>query len=274
MTTGRTTKGTALITGASSGIGEQIARLLARDGFDVVLTARRLPLLENLAADIERSTGQKAIAIRSDLSEPSGATKLVDDLTARELRIDYLVNNAGVALEGLFLEHDWEAQRAFTQLMSLSPAELTHRLLPGMLERGRGAVLNIASLGAFWPAFPGISLYAGAKSFLVRMTNTLAAEYPNSGVTFTVVCPFTTRTAFLDGPTSAPIVEKMPKFMVQTPEHVARVSVDAVRRGKTVAHTSLLNHAMAVLLTVAPTRLVIRGLIAYMAMGRDDLKRG
>src|SRR3546814_18077276 len=81
-----------------------------------------------------------------------------------------------------------------------------------------GKVLNIASLGAFWPSFPGITLYAGAKSFLVRMTNTLAVEYVGSGVTFTVLCPFTTRTAFIDTPNTRGIVEKMPGFMNQTPE--------------------------------------------------------
>lgn len=263
---------TALITGASAGIGREIALLLAKDGYDVVLTARRLPILEDLAGEIERSTGRRAVPIRSDLSEPAGATKLVNEIRTRGLEIDYLVNNAGVTLEGLYLDNDWEAQRGFVQLMSLSPAELTHSLLPGMLERGHGAVLNVASLGAFWPAFPGISLYAGAKSFLVRMTNTLAVEYPDSGVTFTVVCPFTTKTAFIESPTLTPIVDQMPKFMIQSPQHVARVGLGAVKQGKTVAHTSVLNHALATLLTVLPAKLVSRALIKYMSLGRDDLK--
>jgi short-subunit dehydrogenase len=264
---------TALITGASAGIGREIALLLARDGYDVVLAARRVSLLDELATDIQRTTGRRAVAIRSDLSEPAGATKLADELQTQGLHIDYLVNNAGVTVEGLYLDNDWEAQRAFVQLMSLSPAELTHRLLPAMIERGHGAVLNVASLGAFWPAFPGISLYAGAKSFLVRLTNTLAVEYANSGVTFSVVCPFATRTAFLDGPTIAPIAAKMPKFMVQSPKHVAQVGLDAIEHGKTIAHTSLLNHALATLLTVLPVRLVNRALVAYMSLGRDDLRQ-
>jgi len=263
---------TALITGASSGIGREIALLLARDGYDVVLTARRLPLLEELAAEIEHKGGRRAHAIRSDLAEPAGATKLAEELDAQGLQIDYLVNNAGVTLEGRYLDNDWEAQRAFVQLMSLSPAELTHRLLPGMLDRGHGAVLNVASLGAFWPAFPGISLYAGAKSFLVRMTNTLSVEYAGSGVTFSVVCPFTTRTAFLDGETIAPIVDKMPQFMVQSPKHVAQVGLRAVKKRKTIAHTSPLNHALATVLTVLPAGLVNRALVAYMSLGRDDLR--
>ncbi|HEY1967040.1 MAG TPA: SDR family NAD(P)-dependent oxidoreductase [Pseudonocardia sp.] len=263
---------TALITGASAGIGREIALLLAKDGYDVVLTARRLPILEELASTIVRATGRRAVPIRGDLSEPAGATKLAQEIASRGLEIDYLVNNAGVTLEGLYLDNDWEAQRGFVQLMSLSPAELTHALLPGMLQRGHGAVLNVASLGAFWPAFPGISLYAGAKSFLVRMTNTLSVEYPHSGVTFTVVCPFATKTAFLDTPTITPIVDKMPKFMIQSPRHVAQVGLDAVKQGKTVAHTSILNHTLATLLTVLPANLVNQALVKYMALGRDDLR--
>ncbi|MFZ0715730.1 SDR family NAD(P)-dependent oxidoreductase [Mycobacterium sp.] len=262
---------TALISGASSGIGREMALLLANDGYDVVLVARRLPLLEQLATEIENTTGQRAVALRADLSEPAGATELADQLHARKLHIDYLVNNAGVTLEGRYLDNTWEAQRAFVQLMALSPAELTHRLLPPMLERGHGAVLNVASLGAFWPAFPGITLYAGAKSFLVRMTNTLAVEYANSGVTFSVICPFTTRTAFLDGETIAPIVAKMPGFMVQSPRRVAAVGLRAVEQHKVIAHTSRLNHLLATLLTTLPVRLVNRALVAYLSLGRDDL---
>lgn len=261
----------ALVTGASSGIGREIALLLAGDGYDLVLTARRLPLLEELATHIARTSGARAVVIQNDLSEPAGATKLADQVQAEGIEIDYLVNNAGVTLEGLYLDNDWEAHRGFVQLMSLAPAELIHRFLPDMLAKSDGKILNVASLGAFWPAFPGISLYAGAKSFLVRLTNTLSVEYAKSGVTFTVVCPFTTRTAFLDGPTIAPIVDKMPNFLIQSPEEVARIALDAVKEGRTVAHTSRINHTLATLLTVLPTGLVNRGLVKFMSLGRDDL---
>lgn len=169
----------ALVTGASSGIGREIALLLARDGYDLVLTARRLPLLEELATHIARTSGARAVVIQNDLSEPAGATKLADQVQAEGIEIDYLVNNAGVTLEGLYLDNDWEAHRGFVQLMSLAPAELIHRFLPDMLAKGDGKILNVASLGAFWPAFPGISLYAGAKSFLVRLTNTCPSSTPN-----------------------------------------------------------------------------------------------
>src|SRR3546814_18589011 len=100
-----------------------------------------------------------------------------------------------------------------------------HAVPPEMVKAKSGKIRNIASLGAFGPSFPGITLYAGAKSFLVRMTNTLAVEYVGSGVTFTVLCPFTTRTAFIDTPNTRGIVEKMPGFMIQSPEAVARIEI-------------------------------------------------
>src|SRR3546814_868863 len=199
----------ALVTGASSGIGRSLAMQLAERGHDLVLTARRLPLLEEAAEEIGKATGAQCVAIRSDLSDVDGAQQLIAEIRRRNLRVSYLVNNAGVTVEGRFLDHAWEQQRAFVQLMSTSPAELIHAFLPEMLKAKSGKVLNIASLGAFWPSFPGITLYAGAKSFLVRMTNTLAVEYVGSGVTFTVLCPFTTRTAFIDTPNTRGIVEKM-----------------------------------------------------------------
>lgn len=257
----------ALVTGASSGIGRCIAERLAAEGYDLVLTARRLPLLEEAARDIEHRSGARCTVIQSDLAAVDGAQKLIADVRARNLQIDYLVNNAGITVEGRFLDHDWDAQRAFVQLMSTAPSELIHAFLPAMLAARRGTVLNVASLGAFWPCFPGITLYAGAKSFLVRLTNTLAIEYAGSGVGFTVLCPFTTRTAFIDTPNTRGIVEKMPGFMIQSPETVARIGVEAAARRKVIAHTSTLNHALAIGLTVMPPRLIAAGIVRFMALG-------
>ena len=260
------TRPLALVTGASSGIGRALADLLARQGYDLVLTARRMPLLEEAAREISEASGVRCTPIRSDLSAPDGAQALISEVRRRELRVDYLVNNAGVTVEGRFLDHAWDEQRAFVQLMSTSPAELIHAFLPDMLAARNGKVLNIASLGAFWPSFPGVTLYAGAKSFLVRMTNTLAIEYAGTGVSFTVLCPFTTRTAFIDTPNTRGIVEKMPGFMIQSAETVARIGIEAVDKKKIIAHTSALNHALAILLTVLPPRLISAGIVRFLAL--------
>lgn len=261
------TRPLALVTGASSGIGRSLAAQLAGRGYDLVLTARRLPLLEEAAREIGQASGARCIAIRSDLSAVDGAQALVAEIRSRGLQVHYLVNNAGVTVEGRFLDHAWESQRAFVQLMSTAPAELIHAFLPDMLAAGSGKILNVASLGAFWPCFPGITLYAGAKSFLVRLTSTLAIEYPDSGVTFTVLCPFTTRTAFIDTPNTRGIVERMPDFMIQSADTVARIGIEAVEKKKVIAHTSALNHALAILLTVLPPRLIGAGIVRFLALG-------
>jgi uncharacterized protein len=247
----------ALVTGASSGIGRCIAQRLAAEGYDIVLTARRRQLLKELANEIQESTNSRCVVIR-----------LVEEVRARGIPINYLVNNAGATVEGRFLDHDWETQRAFVQLMSTAPAQLIHAFLPDMIAAGDGKVLNIASLGAFWPCFPGITLYAGAKSFLVRLTHTLAIEYTNSGVTFSVLCPFTTRTAFIDTPKTRGIVAGMPGFMVQSPETVARIGIEGIRKGRVVQHTSVLNRALAVALTTLPPGLIASGIVRFMALGQ------
>lgn len=260
----------ALVTGASSGIGRCIALQLAQEGYDVVLTARRLELLNELAAEIERTGDSRCVTIPLDLAASDGASRLIEQVRALNIPINYLVNNAGVTVEGQYLDHDWEAHRGLSQLMSIAPAQLIHHFLPDMLEKRDGNVLNVASLGAFWPCFPGITLYAGAKSFLVRLTHTLAVEYAESGVRFSVVCPFTTRTAFIDTPNTREIVKRMPGFMIQSPETVARIAIDGVRRQRVVQHTSALNHALAILLTCLPPRWIAAGIIRYMALGKSD----
>src|SRR3546814_12623737 len=115
-------------------------------------------------------------------SDVCSSDLLIAEIRRRNLRVSYLVNNAGVTVEGRFLDHAWEQQRAFVQLMSTSPAELIHAFLPEMLQATSGKVLNISSLGAFCPSFPGLTLYAGAQSSLVRMPNTLAVKSGGPGV--------------------------------------------------------------------------------------------
>src|SRR3546814_2088318 len=118
---------------------------LAERGHDLVLTARRLPLLEEAAEEIGKATGAQCVAIRSDLSDVDGAQQLIAEIRRRNLRVSYLVTNAGVTVEGRFLDHAWKQQRALVQLMSTSPAELIHTSLPAMLKAKRGEVLNIPS---------------------------------------------------------------------------------------------------------------------------------
>jgi short-subunit dehydrogenase len=263
----------ALVTGASSGIGVEIARLLARRGSDLVLAARRTERMEELAGALRRDHGVRVQVLFSDLSRPGAGRALWEEVTGRGLRIACLVNNAGATLEGRYLDHATDAQIGVVNLLSVNPAELTHCCLPAMLERGAGHVLNVSSLGAYWPCFPGISVYAGCKWFLVNLTRTLAAEYRGSGVRFSCVVPFTTSTAFLDTPTNRAIVARMPRFMIQSPEAVARIAVDGMEAGRVVQHTSSVNRALAGLLRLLPPSLVGRAIVGFMSLGRDDLGR-
>lgn len=262
----------ALVTGASSGIGAELARQLGAQGRDLVLAARRREPMEQLAAELERLHGIRVRVFTADLSVPGSGRALHEQITGAGLWVDFLVNNAGATLEGRYLDHSTEAQSGSVQLLAATPAELVHLCLPAMLEAGRGGVLNVSSLGAYWPCFPGISVYAGCKWFLVNLTRTLAAEYRGSGVKFSAVVPFTTRTAFLDTPTNREIVGRMPAFMIQAPEEVARIALEGVEAGHVVQHTSPLNRVLAGMLRLAPASLVGRAIVAFMSIGRDDLQ--
>lgn len=261
----------ALVTGASSGIGRELAKQLAGQGRNLALAARRVELMEELARELETVHGIRAHVFASDLTRPDAARRLFEEITGAGLRIDYLVNNAGATLEGRYLDHSADAQRGNITLMALAPAELIHLCLPSMLEAGEGRVLNIGSLGAYWPCFPGISSYAGSKWLVLNLTRTLALEYAGEGVRFSICVPFTTDTAFLDTPTNREIVGRMPKFMIQSPETVARIALRGVEVGNIVQHTSMLNRTLAGMLKVLPATFVGKAIVRYMSIGREDL---
>jgi short-subunit dehydrogenase len=262
----------ALVTGASSGIGRELAKQLAGRGWDLALAARRVELMEDLARELEAQHGVRVRVFRSDLTRSDAARRLFDEVTGEGLSVMYLINNAGATLEGRYLDHSAEAQRGNINLMAVAPAELMHLCLPAMLEAGEGRVLNLGSLGAFWPCFPGITIYAGSKWLVLNLTRTLALEYADEGVRFSVCVPFTTDTAFLDTPTNREIVARMPKFMVQSPEKVARIALEGVEAGRIVQHTALHNRILASLLKLLPPTLVGKAIVRYMSIGRDDLE--
>ena len=185
-------RGTALITGASSGIGAELARLCAADGFDLILVARRAERLSELAASLP------SVAVRSlpaDLAD-SAAPQAVYD-AVRGTPIDILINNAGIAMRGLFWETDWARQAALLQINMVAPGHLTRLFLPDMKARGSGRILNVASTAAFVPG-PLMATYYASKAFLHSFSISLANELEGSGVTATVLCPGPTRTEFFE----------------------------------------------------------------------------
>jgi len=178
---------TALVTGASGGLGTHLARRLAREGMNVAISGRREDALEAIAAEL-RELGVKAVAIPADLSDLSTTDALIDGVEAALGPIDVLVNNAGVESIGAFTTYTREELTSMVDVNLTAPLLLTHRLTPGMLERGHGHVVFIASMaGKVGPAFS--EPYAATKAGLVGLTQSLRAEYLDAPVGFSVVCP-------------------------------------------------------------------------------------
>jgi hypothetical protein len=191
----KTTKKTALVTGASSGLGLELAQLFAGDGHDVVLVARRRPELEALAARLVAERGVKAHVIPEDLADATAPDRLVAELARRGLEIEFLVNNAGFGARGPFVALELRRQLDMVQVNIAALVELTGLLLPGMIARRSGRVLNLGSTAGFQPG-PGMAVYYATKAFVNSFTEALAFELRGTGVTATVSCPGATATEF------------------------------------------------------------------------------
>jgi short-subunit dehydrogenase len=221
---------TALVTGASAGIGREIARGLAARGHGVTLVARRADRLEELAQELRTAHGIRAEAVPADLASADACRDLVDEVARRGLTVEILVNNAGFGIYERFGTAPLD--REFEQLAVLvgAPVDLSARLLPGMLERGRGTIINLSSTAGF-QALPGNANYAASKAFMLLHSEAVSDEARGRGVTVTAVCPGPVRTEFQE--TSSP-PDRMPKFTWTTPERVAADALRAAERGRRV----------------------------------------
>jgi uncharacterized protein len=188
-------KGTALVTGASAGLGRDFAKLFANDGHDVVLVARRRDRLEELARELVSAHGIAAHVIDADLADAATPRRICDDLDGRGLAIDFLVNNAGFGATGSFAASNPEREIGMVQVNVTALVELTRRLLGGMLSRRRGRILNVGSTAGFQPG-PFMATYYASKAFVNSFTEALAYELEGSGVTATLSCPGATATEF------------------------------------------------------------------------------
>ena len=232
-----------LITGASAGIGAALAREYARRGMPLVLTARRADRLQSLADELSEQVD--VIVIPADLADPTAPKALFDACQQRDLFIGTLVNNAGYGVPGRFLSSDWETHRDFLQVMQTGVAELCHRFLPAMEAAGHGRILNIASLAGLVPASAGHTLYGANKAWLIRFSETLALECRERGVHVTALCPGFTWSEFHDVNGMRGNVSKLPGYLWQDAESVARIGVDAVEAGRTVVLTKGVNKVIA-----------------------------
>jgi len=225
---------TALVTGASSGIGKAFAELLATKGYALVLTARRGDRLEALAAELTKAHGVATYTIAADLGEVDASQKIADELVSRRLTIDVLVNNAGYGVAGSYVNVPWIDHQRFMQVMVTAVLDLTYRLLPGMIDRGWGRVINVASVAGMVPAPAGHTLYGASKAFLIKVSEALAAENGPKGVHVTAVCPGFTWSEFHDVLGTRDKMKGMPGFLWLKAEDVAQEGYDAVMNGRAV----------------------------------------
>ncbi len=191
-----TTRPTALITGASSGIGAELARLFAADSHDLVLVARRARQLEDLSAELRERDGVGVRVLARDLSEPASVADLWDELMAARVQVDVLVNNAGVGLYGPVWEQDADALDRMVRLNVAALTTLTRLALPGMVSRQSGKILNLASVVGYQPAGPGMAAYYATKAYVLSFSKALALELKGSGVTLTALSPGVTASSF------------------------------------------------------------------------------
>jgi short-subunit dehydrogenase len=247
---------TVLITGASSGIGEAFADVFAAEGFDLVITARREDRLEAIAARLRERFGARVDVVAADLSSREAPAMLCAEIAARGITIDGLVNNAGYGVPGVFLASPWERHEAMLQVMVVALAELTHRLLPAMIDRRYGRVINVASLAGLAPAPAGHTLYAAAKACVIRFSEALSQEVQQHGVHMTAVCPGFTLSEFHDVTGTREKVSRMPSWLWMTAPTVARQGYDAVMAGVPIYVNGRVNRTIALLCRYVPLSLV------------------
>ena len=188
------TRPVALVTGASAGIGRELAGILAREGHDLVLVARREPELTALAAELKEKYGADSRVISADLSKARAAQTVVKEL-GPSVEVDVLVNNAGFGGHGAFYERDRDADLRQIAVNITALTDLTRLLLPGMVQRRRGRVLNVASTAAFQPG-PFMAVYYATKAYVLSFSEALSEEVKGTGVTVTCLCPGVTTTEF------------------------------------------------------------------------------
>lgn len=235
---------TALITGASAGIGATFARFLAAEGYDLLLVARRAERLQELAAELSQAHGVKCKVFAADLTDPKAPAAIIAHAEKLGMDIDVLINNAGLSGKSEFAQTPWQELANEIQLMITAVTELAHRVVPGMKARGWGRIINLSSLAAFSP--PGASLlYTGIKSYVLNISESLDMELKPHGIHVTALCPGFTYSEFHDVMGTRDTANNLPAILWQQPEAVVKEGYEAVMKGKPVCVPGLVNKVLA-----------------------------
>jgi short-subunit dehydrogenase len=241
----------ALVTGASSGIGADLARELARDGHDLILSARRIEPMQKLAEEL-KALGAGVTVITADLSKAGAAAALVHDIEARGLAVDTLINNAGLGDNSLFHLEDRARIDEMLQVNIVALTELTRLLLPGMVSRRRGRVMLVASTASFQPG-PYMAVYCATKAYVLSLGEAIGYELRGTGVTLSVLCPGGTDTEFAKVANSTEMkLHKNPMMPRMAAAEVARQGYAALKTGRAVLVTGWFNKTGAFLNRITP----------------------
>jgi short-subunit dehydrogenase len=234
---------TALITGASGGIGLELAKRFAADKHALILVARRIENLNQIKADLESAYGIRVTVFQIDLSKPGAAAELMEKVNAQNLQVDFLINNAGFGTFGLFHESEFDSNNDMIRLNIETLTALSHLVLPGMLQRKSGKIMNIASTAAF-QAGPLMAVYFATKAYVLRFSEALANELQGTDVSVTVYCPAATESGFQ-------AVAKMEESRLvknrklDTAKDVAEDAYKAMLKGRTISIYGIMNAILA-----------------------------
>ena len=248
-------KKTALITGATSGIGYELTRLFSQNGFDLVIVARNMAGLDRVSGEVQRSANCTVVVIPKDLSQPTAAEEIYRELQSRGIEVDVLVNNAGFNVYGPFWETSAQKELQMMQVHMLTLTHLTKLFLPGMLERKFGNVLNLASTASFTPG-AGDAVYCATKAYVLSFSEAIAKELKGTGVTVTALCPGPTKTEFAERAKMADT--KIFQGSLSSAAEVARTGYRALMQGRTSVVVGLNNKLMIFSLRFSPRNLVTK----------------
>jgi short-subunit dehydrogenase len=243
----------ALVTGASSGIGSEFCRRLARGGFALAMVARDAKPMEALAAALDKEYGTPSLILAIDLAKPGAAAEVMRALSERELAVEILINNAGFGKGGAFHRQQQDDIAGMVMVNDVAATELARAVLPGMVARGHGRILNVASTAAFLPG-PMMAVYFASKAYLLSLSEALSEEMRGSGVTVTALCPGPTasdffRRAGIDTPQGMPVARV---------EDVVREGYDAMMRGERLVIPGTVNRLGAFMTRFAPKGIMLR----------------
>lgn len=256
--TGSTIRKTALITGASSGIGRGFAEAYARRGVDILAVARREAPLRQLASDLTTRYDIQVTTFPGDLSLPETPERLLSFAAEKGIEAEILINNAGFGVPGNLCGVDWSRHRDCIEVMATAPVRLCYLLVPPMVERGAGTIINVSSLSAVLPPHAGGTLYYPVKSFLYQFSLAFRAEMQPAGVRVLAVCPGFTETGFQKAADGTVESVAVPKWLWTSPTEVAEASIKAVKANRAVCIPGLFNKATAVVFKLLPAALARR----------------